>query len=93
MVSLCYQIPAPEFTTSSDSSPPPPPAWLRVVVEKPFGNDLESAQAMSRDLLKHLQDEELYRIDHYLGGSSVYRLPVRWLGWVDHCAALHLCDC
>jgi glucose-6-phosphate 1-dehydrogenase len=39
----------------------------RVVVEKPFGNDLRSARALSRDLHRYLDESQLYRIDHFLG--------------------------
>ena len=39
----------------------------RVVVEKPFGHDLESAKALAADLHQHVDEAQLYRIDHYLG--------------------------
>jgi glucose-6-phosphate 1-dehydrogenase len=39
----------------------------RVVVEKPFGNDLESARALAADLHKYVDESQLYRIDHFLG--------------------------
>ena len=39
----------------------------RVVVEKPFGHDLESARALQAELEVHLHEEQLYRIDHFLG--------------------------
>jgi len=42
-------------------------AWLRVVLEKPFGHDLSSAQTLASQLGGSLKDEEMYRIDHYLG--------------------------
>lgn len=42
-------------------------AWLRVVLEKPFGHDLRSAQVLTAQLELSLKDEEMYRIDHYLG--------------------------
>lgn len=41
--------------------------WLRVVLEKPFGHDLRSARALASQLENYLKDEEMYRIDHYLG--------------------------
>ena len=47
------------------------PPWLRVVVEKPFGTDLESAQELNRDLRAKLRETQLYRIDHYLGKETV----------------------
>lgn len=46
---------------------PPRGAWLRVVLEKPFGHDLSSAQELGTRLAKSLKEEEMYRIDHYLG--------------------------
>jgi hypothetical protein len=43
----------------------------RVVIEKPFGHDLASARALSHDLLKMLDEEQIFRIDHYLGKDPV----------------------
>jgi glucose-6-phosphate 1-dehydrogenase len=43
------------------------PGSARVVVEKPFGHDLASARALSEELHAHLAEEQLYRIDHFLG--------------------------
>lgn len=42
-------------------------AWLRVVLEKPFGHDYKSAQILASQLGSSLKDDEMYRIDHYLG--------------------------
>lgn len=50
--------------------------WTRIVVEKPFGRDLESAQALNRDLLKTFREDQIYRIDHYLGKETVQNLLV-----------------
>ncbi len=50
--------------------------FQRVVVEKPFGEDLESARALNRDLLAHLAESQIYRIDHYLGKETVQNLLV-----------------
>lgn len=46
---------------------PPSDAWLRVVLEKPFGHDFASAQLLDKKLSGQLKEEEMYRIDHYLG--------------------------
>jgi hexose-6-phosphate dehydrogenase len=46
-------------------------AWLRAIYEKPFGRDSKSAQDLSDSLTKHMVEEEIYRIDHYLGKRSV----------------------
>ena len=43
----------------------------RIVVEKPFGNDLESAEALAAELHQYIDESQLYRIDHYLGKMGV----------------------
>ncbi len=50
------------------------PAWRRVVIEKPFGTDLCTAQALNRDLLAWLREDQIFRIDHYLGKETVQNL-------------------
>ena len=47
---------------------------LRVVFEKPYGHDLASAQALTRDLGRYLTEEQIYRIDHYLGKETVQNI-------------------
>ena len=49
-------------------------AWRRVVVEKPFGRDLESARALNHRLLSVLEEPQVYRIDHYLGKETVQNI-------------------
>ena len=46
-------------------------AWLRVIFEKPFGSDTNSATALAESLTQHLSEEEIYRVDHYLGKAGV----------------------
>jgi glucose-6-phosphate 1-dehydrogenase len=46
----------------------------RVVVEKPFGKDLASARALNAILARHFQEQQIYRIDHYLGKETVQNL-------------------
>ncbi|MFW2586783.1 glucose-6-phosphate dehydrogenase [Sagittula sp. SSi028] len=46
----------------------------RVVVEKPFGKDLESARALNQTLAEHFDETQIYRIDHYLGKETVQNL-------------------
>jgi len=46
----------------------------RIVVEKPFGRDLESARALNRTLAEHFDETQIYRIDHYLGKETVQNL-------------------
>ncbi len=50
--------------------------WSRVVIEKPFGYDLPSAQSLQRCIGKYLREEQIYRIDHYLGKGTVQNLLV-----------------
>ncbi|BBP44645.1 glucose-6-phosphate 1-dehydrogenase [Thiosulfatimonas sediminis] len=50
--------------------------WRRVVLEKPFGYDAESAKQLQKRLNKHLDEEQTYRIDHYLGKGMVQNLMV-----------------
>ena len=50
--------------------------WRRVVFEKPFGNDLASAKALNRDVSKVLKEEQIFRIDHYLGKETVQNILV-----------------
>ena len=51
-----------------------PEAWRRVIIEKPFGHDLESAQALNRAVRAVIREEQTYRIDHYLGKETVQNL-------------------
>ena len=50
--------------------------WSRVIVEKPFGKDLESSEKLSSHLAGLFKEEEIYRIDHYLGKEMVQNLMV-----------------
>ena len=50
--------------------------WARVIVEKPFGRDLDSAKQLNRDLKQILNEQQIYRIDHYLGKETVQNLMV-----------------
>ena len=50
--------------------------WRRVVIEKPFGHDLDSAKALNRDIKSVLQENQIYRIDHYLGKETVQNIMV-----------------
>lgn len=69
--------------------------WTRVVIEKPFGKDLASAQELNAELLRHLDESQIYRIDHYLGKETVQNIlsfrfanaifePVFNRSYVDH---------
>ena len=50
------------------------PGWQRIIVEKPFGSDLASAQKLNRELLTYWQENQIYRIDHYLGKETVQNI-------------------
>ncbi len=50
--------------------------WTRVIVEKPFGRDLESARTLNRELAEVFDEDQVYRIDHYLGKETVQNLAV-----------------
>jgi glucose-6-phosphate 1-dehydrogenase len=50
--------------------------WRRVIVEKPFGHDLESARALNRQISTVFDEPQIYRIDHYLGKETVQNLMV-----------------
>jgi len=51
-------------------------SWRRVIIEKPFGRDLESARALNHAVKKVLDEEQIYRIDHYLGKETVQNILV-----------------
>ncbi|MDB6036469.1 MAG: glucose-6-phosphate 1-dehydrogenase [Verrucomicrobiales bacterium] len=48
--------------------------WQRIVVEKPFGHDLESAYQLNSDLTKYAHEKQVFRIDHYLGKETVQNI-------------------
>jgi glucose-6-phosphate 1-dehydrogenase len=69
--------------------------WRRVVIEKPFGTDLPSARALNQALLQVLDEQQIYRIDHYLGKETVQNIltfrfantifePVWNRNYIDH---------
>ena len=53
-----------------------PGAWPRIVVEKPFGHDLESARELNAHFRNTFDEEQIYRIDHYLGKETVQNIMV-----------------
>lgn len=53
-----------------------PEGWTRLVIEKPFGHDLASAQELNRLVHQYFDESEVYRIDHYLGKETVQNLLV-----------------
>jgi len=55
-------------------------SWVRIIIEKPFGRDLESAQKLNQTVLKVFDEPQVYRIDHYLGKDTVQNLLVLRFG-------------
>jgi glucose-6-phosphate 1-dehydrogenase len=53
-----------------------PAGWARVIIEKPFGRDLASAKSLNELLHKNFKEEQVFRIDHYLGKETVQNLMV-----------------
>jgi len=51
-------------------------SWSRVIIEKPFGHDFQSAQELQREIQKNLDESQTYRIDHYLGKETVQNILV-----------------
>lgn len=50
--------------------------FKRLIIEKPFGTDLNSARALNKDLLNYFDEDQIYRIDHYLGKETVQNMLV-----------------
>jgi glucose-6-phosphate 1-dehydrogenase len=48
--------------------------WVRLIIEKPFGHDLESAKALNAEIQEHFSEGEVFRIDHYLGKETVQNM-------------------
>src|SRR2546426_1370049 len=67
---IVQQLGAVDLTREEDNH------WRRVVIEKPFGRDLESARKLNQDLKQILRESQIYRIDHYLGKETVQNILV-----------------
>src|SRR4029077_10873373 len=50
--------------------------WSRIIVEKPFGRDLESARKLNAEIATVFEEDQVYRIDHYLGKDTVQNILV-----------------
>jgi len=80
---IFYLATAPEFfgliadqLAQADLTRPEGRAWTRIIVEKPFGHDLESARLLNTQLASVFEENQIYRIDHYLGKETVQNLLV-----------------
>jgi glucose-6-phosphate 1-dehydrogenase len=71
-----YGTVAERLSAASLTKPRSENEWRRIIVEKPFGTDLASAQALNRELHAHLDESQVFRIDHYLGKETVQNLLV-----------------
>ena len=61
---------------ATPDSPTAPTRFTRVIIEKPFGTDLETARKLNHDIHETLSENQIYRIDHYLGKETVQNLLV-----------------
>lgn len=80
---LFYLATAPEYfgdiidrLGSHGMSKPESACWVRVIIEKPFGHDLESARALNAEVNSVFDEEQIFRIDHYLGKETVQNIMV-----------------
>jgi glucose-6-phosphate 1-dehydrogenase len=78
---IFYLAVAPEFFGTialqlKDSGLSQTSSWRRLVIEKPFGHDLESARVLNEQLRRVFDEEEIYRIDHYLGKEMVQNIEI-----------------
>jgi glucose-6-phosphate 1-dehydrogenase len=58
------------------TKPANPKQWMHVIIEKPFGTDLASARKLNDDINRVLNEDQIYRIDHYLGKETVQNILV-----------------
>ncbi|MDP9174533.1 MAG: glucose-6-phosphate dehydrogenase [Planctomycetota bacterium] len=59
-----------------EQTPDKPAGWQRIIIEKPFGRDLESARHLNTALHEYFDEKQVFRIDHYLGKETVQNLMV-----------------
>jgi glucose-6-phosphate 1-dehydrogenase len=68
--SVIEQLGAAGLSTAKDSG------WRRIIIEKPFGTDLKTARELNALVHRHFNEEQVFRIDHYLGKETVQNLMV-----------------
>jgi len=61
---------------ASETTPDGCRTWVRTIIEKPFGHDLESAKALNDEVNKVFDEDQIFRIDHYLGKETVQNILV-----------------
>jgi glucose-6-phosphate 1-dehydrogenase len=65
-----------QLSAAGLTTPATPDGWRRIIVEKPFGTDLATARELNRLMHAHLDESQIFRIDHYLGKETVQNLLV-----------------
>ena len=65
------QLAKAKLTDQNEDEDGKPRFWRRVVIEKPFGHSLESARALNASILRTLHEDQIFRIDHFLGKDTV----------------------
>jgi glucose-6-phosphate 1-dehydrogenase len=73
---IAHQMHEAGLADTSEDSHSTHHGWSRVIVEKPFGFDQPSAVKLNRELNRHFHEDQIYRIDHYLGKETVQNLSV-----------------
>jgi len=73
---VVYQLGAAKLVSEPwpELSSPDWPCWSRVIIEKPFGRDLQSATALNAEIHRVFHESQVYRIDHYLGKETVQNI-------------------
>ena len=64
----------PDVVDGARQAPARRTGWMRLIVEKPFGHDLDSARELNALLHEHFEENEIFRIDHYLGKETVQNM-------------------
>jgi glucose-6-phosphate 1-dehydrogenase len=75
-----YPIVVEQLDKAGLATPSKENSWVRIIIEKPFGRDLASAQKLNQTVLKSFDEQQVYRIDHYLGKDTVQNLLVLRFG-------------
>jgi glucose-6-phosphate 1-dehydrogenase len=68
------QLGAAQLTDQNEDNDGKPQFWRRVVIEKPFGHDLASAKALNAQIMRVLHEDQIFRIDHFLGKETVQNI-------------------